>query len=89
MIQNPLPGGATLDNRAIIMIKITVVALLAAIIISLGSGLFYLYRDQGKSRKMVTALTFRVGFSLLLFAVLMIAWAMGWIHPHGAVPPAR
>jgi len=89
MIQSPRPVRAKLNIRAFTMIKIIVLALLAAIIISLGSGLFYLYRDQGKSRKMVTALTFRVGFSLLLFAVLMIAWAMGWIHPHGAVPPAR
>ena len=71
------------------MIKLIILVLLAAVLTSLGYGLVYLYRDQGKSRKLVTALTYRIGFSLLLFALLMLAWAMGWIHPHGVIPPGR
>ena len=71
------------------MIKLIILVLLAAVLTSLGYGLVCLYREQGKSRKLVTALTYRIGFSLLLFALLMLAWAMGWIHPHGAIPPGR
>jgi len=69
------------------MFKLVVLALLAAIIISLGSGLVYLYKDQGQSRRLVKALTLRIGFSLALFLLLFLAWAMGWIQPHGALPP--
>lgn len=76
-------------HRAVSMIKLIILVLLAAVLTSLGYGLVYLYREQGKSRKLVTALTYRIGFSLLLFALLMLAWAMGWIHPHGAIPPGR
>jgi hypothetical protein len=69
------------------MFKLVILALLAAIILSLGSGLVFLYKDQGGSRRLVKALTLRIGFSLLLFVLLFVAWAMGWIQPHGALPP--
>lgn len=69
------------------MFKLVVLALLAAIILSLGSGLVYLYKDQGQSRRLVKALTLRIGFSLALFLLLFLAWAMGWIQPHGVLPP--
>jgi hypothetical protein len=32
---------------------------------------------------MVTALSIRVGLSVLLFALLLIAWSQGLITPHG------
>jgi ABC-type proline/glycine betaine transport system permease subunit len=69
------------------MFKLVVLALLVAIIVSLGSGLVYLYKDQGQSRGLVKALTLRIGFSLALFLLLFLAWAMGWIQPHGVLPP--
>ncbi|MCW8847049.1 MAG: twin transmembrane helix small protein [Gammaproteobacteria bacterium] len=69
------------------MFKIVILALLAAIVLSLGSGLVFLYKDQGGSRRLVKALTLRIGFSLLLFVLLFLAWAMGWIEPHGVLPP--
>jgi len=68
------------------MFKIVILALLAAIVLSLGSGLVFLYKDQGGSRRLVKALTLRIGFSLLLFGLLFLAWAMGWIEPHGVLP---
>ena len=68
------------------MFKIVILALLAAIVLSLGSGLVFLYKDQGGSRRLVKALTLRIGFSLLLFVLLFLAWAMGWIEPHGVLP---
>ncbi|RQW79119.1 MAG: twin transmembrane helix small protein [Methylococcus sp.] len=65
------------------MIKILVIALLAAIVVSLFSGLFFLNRDQGGSDRMVRALTVRITLSVLLFLVLLVAWWAGAIQPHG------
>lgn len=65
------------------MIKILIVACLIAIVISLGSGLFYLVNDKGDSKKMVRALTVRIALSVALFVLLFIAWQQGLIQPHG------
>lgn len=39
--------------------------------------------DVPRQRHMARALAFRVGFSVLLFLVLLLAYAMGWIQPTG------
>jgi cytochrome bd-type quinol oxidase subunit 2 len=65
------------------LIKILVIIVLAAIVISLGSALFHLSSGKGDSKKMARALTVRVGLSLVLFILLMAAWAFGLIEPHG------
>lgn len=68
------------------LFKIVVVLLLLVIIGSLGSGLFFMMRDRGKSNRTVRALTWRIGLSLVAFALLMIGAATGLITPHGIVP---
>jgi len=65
------------------MIKFVIIACLLLIVLSMASGLFYLVSDKGESKKMVTALSIRVGLSLLLFAFLLIAWSQGLLKPHG------
>jgi apolipoprotein N-acyltransferase len=65
------------------LIKILIVAVLFAIVVSLGSGLFHLVRDEGQSKRMVNALTVRIALSVLLFILLFIAWSQGLITPHG------
>jgi cytochrome bd-type quinol oxidase subunit 2 len=65
------------------LIKILVIIVLAAIVISLGSALFHLSSGKGDSKKMARALTIRVGLSVVLFILLMVAWAFGLITPHG------
>ena len=50
--------------------------------LSLGSALVHFVRDKGESKKMARALTVRVSLSVLLFALLMLAWWLGWIEPH-------
>jgi hypothetical protein len=69
--------------RGMPLIKILIVACLIAIVLSLGSALFYLMSDKGGSKKMARALTIRVGLSVLLFVLLLIAWWQGLIQPHG------
>jgi hypothetical protein len=68
------------------MLRFLVLVLLAGILVSLFSGLVYLNRDQGDSRRMLRALTFRISLSVLLFLVLLIAWRSGAIQPHGLLP---
>jgi len=63
--------------------KIIVVLFLLVIIGSLFSGLFYLVRDKGSSERTVRALTVRIGLSLVLFVLLMLAYATGLLQPHG------
>ena len=72
------------------LIWVLILGTLAAIVVSLGSGLFHLSRGRGEedSRKMARALTVRITLSLLLFALLMIAWYFGLISPHGVEPVA-
>ena len=67
-------------------IKVLIVIVLFAIIISLGSALFHLSRgnrSEEDSRKMARALTIRIGLSLALFLMLMAAWYFGLIKPTG------
>lgn len=54
-----------------------------AIIASLGSALVFLVRDKGETRNVARALTFRVGFSVALFALLLFSHYMGWIESTG------
>ena len=65
------------------MIKFVIIACLVAIVLSMASGLFYLVTDKGSSKKMVNALSVRVGLSILLFVLLLLAWSQGLITPKG------
>ena len=61
--------------------KYLIYVLLAAIIVSLGTGLFYLRRDDADSPKLLRALQVRVALSLVLIIVLIGAYFFGWIAP--------
>ena len=61
--------------------KYVVYALLAAILISLGSGLFYLSRDDADSTKLLRALKIRVALSAVLILFLVASYLLGWIQP--------
>ncbi len=66
--------------------KSLVVILLLAILASLFSALTFLVRDQGSTNRVARALTWRVGLSISLFLLLLLAGWMGWIEPHGLRP---
>ena len=67
------------------MTRLLILAGLLLIVLSLGSALVYLVRHKGdSSQKMAWALTIRVGLSVLLFVLLLVAWRLGWIQPHGS-----
>lgn len=68
------------------IIKYLVVLILVAIVISLGSGLYFLLTDKGGSKRMVNSLTVRIGLSVALFVMLFIAWFADIIQPHPVTP---
>ena len=39
--------------------------------------------EGSKSGEMMRALALRIAISVLLFACILIAWSLGWIHPTG------
>jgi hypothetical protein len=64
--------------------KIIIVVALVAIVASLFSALYYMYRDRGHGTRMVRALALRVGLSICLVAFLVVAYRLGWIAPGGS-----
>jgi Protein of unknown function (DUF2909) len=59
--------------------KIVVVILLFMVIVSLFSGLYFVMKDKGNSKRAVKALTYRVAFSMGVFLFLMAGFYFGWI----------
>ena len=61
-----------------------------AIVASLGSALYFMMKDgqdgKPKTNNMARALAFRVGFSVLLFVCILVAWKFGYIRPTGIAP---
>ena len=64
-----------------------VVLAFVAILGSLGTALFFMLRGgstaEAKAKRMANALALRVGFSLLLFVCILLAWKLGYIQPTG------
>ena len=65
------------------MMRIVIVILVLAILASLFSGLYFVYKDKGNSNRAVISLTIRIGLSLLVFAILIGSYLMGWINDRG------
>lgn len=60
--------------------KIIVFIMLAAIVVSLGSGLFFLTRDNADSGKVLKALKIRVTLSAALIVFLIGSYYSGYIQ---------
>jgi Protein of unknown function (DUF2909) len=67
------------------LIKIIIVIVLLLIFGSLFSALYYLMKGDTTDRT-VKALTWRIGLSLALFLILMLAFSTGIIGPPNAHP---
>lgn len=59
------------------MLKLLIVALLLAVVVSLFSGLFFLIRDGGKTNRVINSLALRVALSVLLLIVILISLWQG------------
>jgi hypothetical protein len=70
-----------------------VIVAFVAILGSLAAALVFMMRggqtsdttteEAPRNKPMARALAFRVGFSVLLFFVVLFSYWMGWIHPTG------
>ena len=66
--------------------KIIVIAIFLGIVAAMGSALYFLVKDRDGSDRLARALTWRVGISVGLFALLFVLWWAGLIQPHPLVP---
>jgi hypothetical protein len=70
-----------------VVFKYLVIAMLGLILISLAKALIHLTsRKPDDGAKMVKALAWRIGLSVLLFVLLIVAYYSGWIAPQHVVP---
>ena len=63
--------------------QLLIILILLVIVGTLFSGMYFMIKDQSGSKRTVKALSFRIGLSLLLFVLLILAYMAGIIHPHG------
>jgi hypothetical protein len=63
--------------------RILVILVVIGIIASMVSALRQVSSASGDSKKMLRALTLRIGLSVGLFLLLFVAWYFGLIRPHG------
>jgi fumarate reductase subunit C len=70
------------------MTVIIVIALVAILGALASAGVFMLKRPkdgdgQAADKRMARALAVRVGLSVTIFLVILLAWKFGWISPKG------
>ena len=59
--------------------KIVILVLLAAVVASLFSGLYFVYKDKGTTNRAVISLTIRIVLSLIVFALLIGSYYFGLV----------
>jgi hypothetical protein len=55
-------------------LKVVAILFFLFIVGSLASAMFYLVKDKGQSTRTVKALTFRIGLSVVLFALMLLGF---------------
>jgi hypothetical protein len=67
--------------------KIVIVVFLLCALAALGSAGFFMLRHKDapgeRDKRMARALAVRVAISVALFLLILFAYWMGWIQPHG------
>jgi hypothetical protein len=63
--------------------KMLVILMLVAVVISLGSALSSMTKSGDRSKRMLNALIVRVAVSAALIIVLVVSWKFGFIEPPG------
>jgi hypothetical protein len=59
--------------------RIIILVLLLAVVASLFSGLYFVYKDKGNTNRAVISLTIRIVLSLLVFVLLIASYFFGWL----------
>jgi hypothetical protein len=77
-----LRSSSNRHRRGTVQFKYIVILFLGLILFSLFKALFHLSSAKpGQEGKMVSALAWRVGLSIVLFVLLYVAYYAGWITP--------
>ena len=71
-----------------LIVKVIIAILLGLILLSLVASMFSFIKDQENSNRTVKMLTIRIALSIVPFIFIFISFYMGWIQPHGIIPPA-
>ena len=69
-------------------IKLLIIGVVVAMIVSLFAALYFMFKDRGKSTRTVKALSIRVGIWAVLLALLSIGVMTGVITPSNSLNPA-
>jgi hypothetical protein len=56
------------------MLDLLIIIVMLGIIVSLGSGLYFLVQDRGKTQRTVTSLSIRVALAVVLLVLLAIGF---------------
>jgi cytochrome bd-type quinol oxidase subunit 2 len=59
--------------------RVVILILLLAVVASLFSGLYFVYKDKGTTNRAVVSLTIRIALSVLVFMLLIGSYYFGWI----------
>ncbi|MHA7835663.1 MAG: DUF2909 domain-containing protein [Algiphilus sp.] len=62
--------------------RFIIIALLIAIVLSLGFSMVFLVRDNSSRRRTLNALKLRVALSIALIVVFAVSVLMGWLRPN-------
>jgi cytochrome bd-type quinol oxidase subunit 2 len=68
--------------------KFIIIIALLFIVYTLASSFYFMIRDKGEGKRTVRRLGWRVALSLLLFVLIFLAMAAGWVRP-GSTGPIR
>ena len=63
--------------------RIVILVLLFAVVVSLFSGLYFVYKDKSGGNRAVIALTIRIALSIVVFVILIGSYYFGWIPERG------
>ena len=56
------------------MLNLLIIVVMLGIVVSLGSGLYFLVRDRGKTERTVISLSIRVALAILLLILLALGF---------------
>jgi len=67
--------------------KVVIVVFLVLVIAALAGAGFFMLRHKDtpeeRDRRMARVLAIRVALSVTLFVLILLAYLLGWIQPHG------
>lgn len=61
------------------MLNFLIIIVMLGIVVSLGSGLYFLVRDRGKTERTVISLSIRVALAILLLVLLALGFMSKYV----------